>query len=150
MYLALFKTLQWARKYYVGLKGAEIVYKGVHWYVLPIMKNRILLTWRRDGVTEDQTPLISWHPEYDNLGIAWGASFTRAKDFPIIGRTIYEILFLGHPSEEYGWNAKPSEDKSQHNQPHLLTDDYFETLDKMAATNEDVQRLKQQDPPYYL
>ncbi|OBT60294.1 hypothetical protein VE03_10279 [Pseudogymnoascus sp. 23342-1-I1] len=134
MYFALLKALDWARKYYDGLGGAEIVYKGAHW----------------DGVTEDQTPLISWHPEYGNLGLAWGASFTRAKDFPIIGRTIYEILFQGHQAGEYGWNSEPIGDKIQHNQPHLLTSDYFETLDKEAAKNKDVQELKRQGAPYYL
>lgn len=150
MYLALFKTLQWARRYHEGLIGAKIVYKGVHWYVLPTVNNMILLISRRDGVTEDQTPLISWHPKHANLGIAWGASFTRAKDFPIIGRTIYEILILGRPSGEYGWNSKPTEDKIQHNQPHLLTSDTFEKLDEKAATDVDAQKLKQQGPPYYL
>ncbi len=32
MYLALFTARQWARKYYPGLKGAEIVAREVHWY----------------------------------------------------------------------------------------------------------------------
>ncbi len=63
---------------------------------------------------------------------------------------IYEILFLGHPSGEYGWNSKPAEDKIQHNQPHLLTNDYFDTLNEKAGKNESVQILKRQGPRYYL
>jgi hypothetical protein len=101
-YLALFTACQWARKYYRGLKGAKIVARGVRWYILPFRRTIFLLTWRRDSVTEDQTPLISWHPDYKNLGLAWGASFTRTKDFPTISRKIYEILFLDHPFGEYG------------------------------------------------
>jgi hypothetical protein len=102
----------------------------------------------RDGVTQDQTPLISWHPKHENLGIAWGASYTRAKDLPIIGRMIFDILFLDHQPGEFGWYSAPIEDKVQHNQPHLLATDHFEDLEKEAAKDEAVQIFRKEGPDY--
>jgi len=123
MYYALLTVIRWAHKYYPELEGAEIVAKEVHW----------------DGVTEDQTPLISWHPEHGNLAVGWGASYTRAKDLPIVGRMIHEVLFQGNVSEEYAWLSTPNEDKIQHHQPLLLTKKLFTDLNEEAAMNEEVQ-----------
>lgn len=94
----------------------------------------------RDGVTEDQTPLISWHPNHTNLAVCLGASFTRAKDFPIIGRMIHEILFENKSSEEYGWDSKPI-DTIQNNQPLLDTDSLFTDLNNEAAMDRKVRIL---------
>jgi hypothetical protein len=104
----------------------------------------------RDGVTEDQTPLISWHPEHPNLAVALGASFTHAKDFPIAGSTIDEILFQKNPSEEFGWFSTPGKDRIQHNQPLLLTKNLFTDLNDIAAMDEEVRIFMEQGDFKYI
>ena len=105
---------------------------------------------QRDAVTQDQTPLISWHPGHRNLGIAGGASFTRGKDLPTIGETMSNIFFEGHQPVEFGWHSPPIEDKVQHNQRHLFTTAKFEDLENEAAKDEAVQICREAGPDYYI
>lgn len=138
VYHALLRAKNWARKYYPGLEGAEVVSKEVHWYIRRHVFIYSRLTSQRDAVTEDQTPLIARHPDHNNLLIASGGSYTRAKDFPTIGRII------DNPSEEFGWNSSINEEKMEHNQPLLLTSDLFSDLNDAAARNPEVRSLMAQ------
>lgn len=79
-----------------------------------------------------------------------GASFTRAKDFPIAGRMMDEILFQSNPSKEFGWLSTPNEDSIQHDQPLLLTENLFTDLNEEAAMNEEVQTFIEQGAFQYI
>jgi len=56
----------------------------------------------RDGVTEDQNPIIARHPNYANLLIACEASYTYAKDRPHIGLVVAGLL-KGDEAVPFGW-----------------------------------------------
>jgi hypothetical protein len=104
----------------------------------------------RDGVTEDQTLLISWHPDHGNLGMAWGASYTHGKDLPIIGRIIDQILLHDKPSEEFGWLSASSIGSVPHNQPLLWTDRLFSDMNDDATRDREVQIFMEQEDFQYI
>lgn len=97
---------------------------------------------RRDGVTEDQKPIIARHPKCPNLLIAGGASYTHAKDFPNVGRTVSNTLNGYETHASFGWDP-PSAHRCFDNQPALRTGANFEDLELEASKDERVQLWKE-------
>lgn len=45
----------------------------------------------RDAIAPRQVPYITQHPQYLNLTIAGGGSYTHGKDLPTVGQLIVEV-----------------------------------------------------------
>lgn len=95
----------------------------------------------RDGVTEDQNPIIARHPQHPNLLIAGGASYTHAKDLPEIGVAVVDTL-NGNETASYGWAKSPTQ-KGGHNQPALRAHRDFEELEREASQNIQVKHWRE-------
>ncbi len=95
----------------------------------------------RDGVTEDQKPIITRHPQHPNIVLAGGCSYTHAKDLPDIGQTVQEVLDGMKNHTQFGW-AESSSYKRFDNQPALRTDLNFRELELEASKDERVQRWR--------
>ena len=93
---------------------------------------------RRDGVTQDQRPLITRHPHFRNLLIAGGGSYTHAKDLPLIGKSIAKLALDPQACSPYGWEKEKADE--QHNQPALSTMVTFEELETKASKDPRVLR----------
>ncbi len=96
----------------------------------------------RDGVTEDQKPIITRHPQHSNLVIAGGGSYTHAKDLPYIGQIVVEVLDGTKNHTQYGW-AESSPHKCFDNQPALRTNLKFGDLELEASKDVRVQRWRE-------
>ena len=102
----------------------------------------------RDGVTDDQNPIIARHPQHQNLLIAGGASYTHAKDLPEIGLAIVDTL-NGKGTASFGW-ARSSMPQGSHNQPALLAHMDFEELEHQASQSAEVERWKESGSECYI
>jgi hypothetical protein len=83
-------------------------------------------------MTHSQDPLIDKHPDYDNLFVFGGLSYTRAKDLTILGTDFGKVLDGKEINPFYGWSP-PLPGRSH--QPRLLAEDDFDTLELEAKTN---------------
>lgn len=93
-----------------------------------------------------QVPYITRHPQYSNLTIAGGGSYTHGKDLPTIGQSIVKAA-EGQLQEasmhRYGWERK--EDLSEpDSQPLLSTGPTYEALEKEAR--EHYERIHEEMP----
>ncbi len=102
----------------------------------------------RDGVTEDQNPIIARHPQHPNLLVAGGASYTYAKDLPEIGVAIIDTL-NGNERASFAWN-KSSAQEGGHNQPALRAHLDFEELERKAFQNSQVKHSKETLSEYFI
>ena len=103
----------------------------------------------RDGVTDDQKPIITRHPQHPNLVIAGGGSYTHAKDLPDIGQIVVEVLNGTRNHSQFGW-GESSSDRCLANQPALRTDLIFDDLEFEASQDERVQRWKETTPDWNI
>lgn len=87
---------------------------------------------RRDAMAPRQVPYITRHPQYSNLTIAGGGSYTYGKDLPTIGQSIVEAAeaqLKEASMQRHGWQR--SEDFNEpDSQPLLSTGQAYETLEK--------------------
>jgi len=102
----------------------------------------------RDGVTEDQNPIIARHPQHPNLLVAGGASYTYAKDLPEIGVAIVDTL-NGNERASFAWN-KSSAQEGGHNQPALRAHFDFEELERKASQNSKVKHSRETLSEYFI
>jgi hypothetical protein len=91
-------------------------------------------------MTLTQDPLISRHPQYANLSIVGGLSYTRAKDIPVLGQDVLNLIYGEPINLNYGWN--PDMEPLHPHQPRLLAQGNFEDLELEADRHEDVQSWK--------
>lgn len=93
-----------------------------------------------------QVPYITQHPQYSNLTIAGGGSYTHGKDLPTIGQSIVEASngqLQEASKRRYGWHRK--EDLSEpDSQPLLSTGQTYEILEKEAW--EQYERIQEDLP----
>ena len=102
----------------------------------------------RDGVTDDQDPIIARHPGHPNLVIAGGASYTHAKDVPEIGLAIVDAL-NGKDTASFGWTKSPLQ-KGSENQPALRASHNFEDLERRASTSSQIQQWRESGSEYVI
>jgi hypothetical protein len=97
-------------------------------------------------MTLTQEPLISRHPQYGNLSIVGGLSYTRAKDIPVLGQDVLKLI-CGKPiNSNYGWN--PGTEPPHLHQPRLLAQGNFEELELEAERHVDVKSWKKKHARY--
>ena len=101
----------------------------------------------RDGVTDDQKPLIARHPKHANLTIAGGGSYTHAKDLPYIGRLVLEVVH--NIDSQHRWDD-PSLSTCFENQPMLKATTEFKDLDLAASKIDGVQHWKLDRSDFYI
>ena len=102
----------------------------------------------RDGVTEDQNPIIARHPQHSNLLVAGGASYTYAKDLPDIGGAIVDTL-NGNGRASFGWDQSLAQEGG-HNQPALRSRFNFEELEREASQNIKVKHSRETTSQYLI
>lgn len=102
---------------------------------------------QRDGVTDDQKPIITRHPNHPNLIVAGGASYTHAKDLPTIGLTVSDTVNGKESHASYGWAAS-SPHKDLDNQSALRTTLEFRDLELEATKDKRVQDWKKTRPDW--
>ena len=141
-------VLGYVRPYQVS-KGHEL------WQRILGGENRHLSRWPspvadngRDGVTEDQNPIIARHPQHPNLLVAGGASYTYAKDLPEIGVAIVDTL-NGNARASFGWDQSLAQEGG-HNQPALRSRFNFEELECEASKNIKVKHSRETSSQYFI
>ena len=88
----------------------------------------------RDAMAPGQVPYITQHPQYSNLTIAGGGSYTHGKDLPTIGQLIVKAAqgdLQAAPKNRHGWHRQESL-REPDNQPLLSTGQTYEELEKQA------------------
>ncbi|KAL2014910.1 hypothetical protein VTK56DRAFT_7013 [Thermocarpiscus australiensis] len=110
---ALENAAGWARQMFPLLEGAKV--RAIRFYC--------------DGVTETQAPLITRHPVIENVILACGGSYTRAKDLPTDGGYVALLLNGEHVPERFSWKGLTA---TEGDQPLLVGRDSFETLEAQA------------------
>ncbi|KAK4119491.1 hypothetical protein N657DRAFT_637284 [Parathielavia appendiculata] len=103
----------WARQMLPRLQGARV--RAIRFYC--------------DGVTETQAPLITRHPGIENLILACGGSYTRAKDLPTDGGYVARLLNEEGGPERFTWKGATS---TEQDQPLLVGRTNFECLEEQA------------------
>jgi hypothetical protein len=96
------------------------------------------LKFVRDGITASQNPIIALHPDFENLVVAAGMSFTSAKDV-FVGRDVVDVG-NGKDLPRCGWDPIPP--SPDNNQPLLLPQANFEELEIMAEQDPRVRKWK--------
>lgn len=88
-------------------------------------------------MTETQNPLIARHPSYENLFIAGGGSYNRAKDLPTLGENIVRLVRGEYIDPRYNWDAIT--ETIHQDQPGLLAGISFQELEEQALQNPEVK-----------
>ena len=89
------------------------------------------LIFVRDGMNDNQKPLISRHPRYSNLTLACVGGYNRAKFIVSLGREIVEVANGSRSRESHGWDSV--QQPEQCDQRVLLSNRNFEDLEQEAA-----------------
>lgn len=87
-------------------------------------------------MTGTQAPLIARHPVIENVILACGGSYTRAKDLPTDGAYVAGLLLGAAGPERFSWNGLAS---TEADHPHLVGHADFESLE--AQAKEDLSNL---------
>jgi hypothetical protein len=120
--------------------------KDSHYKVILVIECTPTSKWKlklfRDGITQTQDPLISRHPGYNNLVIAGGGSYTRAKDLPTLGKNVLNAI-SGDPTPDYCWNVV-GKSALHSDQPLLLPKGNFKDLEAAAMNDPEVREWRQE------
>lgn len=101
-------------------------------------------------MTPTQHPVTTRHPEYENLILDTGFSYTRAKDFPTHGEEVANVIYGTPINPNYGWlphTESSHQDQLHLDQPRLLARGNFEDLELKAGKDPRVQAWKDNQAP---